>query len=54
VNKSGRMGFRVNPRDKKKWEEAAHASGLSLSQWVEAWLNRGSLEYERLKKLRNP
>lgn len=47
MKKIERLGMRVSPDDKKQWEKAATASGLSLSAWVEKTLNSQANRTER-------
>lgn len=47
MKKIERLGMRVDPEDKKKWERAALASGQSLSTWIEKTLNAQVKKAER-------
>lgn len=47
MKKIERLGMRVNPDDKKKWEKAALVKGQSLSTWIEKTLNDHVAKTER-------
>jgi predicted HicB family RNase H-like nuclease len=47
MKKIERLGMRVNPEDKKRWETIAIADGLSLSAWVEKTLNAQAAKANR-------
>lgn len=40
MDRIDRLGMRVRTRDKERWREAAAKSGMSMSAWIEANLNR--------------
>jgi predicted HicB family RNase H-like nuclease len=50
MKKIERLGMRVNPEDKKRWEKAAIANGLSLSAWIEKVLNAQAIKQERAER----
>ncbi len=39
MNRNERLGMRVKAEDKKQWQAAAEAEGMSLSAWIEKVLN---------------
>lgn len=40
--KTGRIGIRVEPSDKERYERAAAKSDLSLTEWIKARLDRAA------------
>lgn len=40
MDRTDRLGLRVNPQDKKRWKEAAAKVDMSMSAWIEINLNR--------------
>lgn len=54
MKKSGRIGLRVAPEDKQKWEREAAMSGMSLSAWIEMWVNWGIEVTEKIESTRQP
>jgi len=50
MRKSERLGMRVEPSDKERWERLAAKSGMSLSEWITMWANWAADLEERLDK----
>lgn len=49
MKKSARIGMRVEPEIKHEWEACAAAAGMTLSQWINDWLQFGAT-YDTIKK----
>lgn len=49
MKKSSRLGMRINPAKKVKWEEAAAERGVSLSTYIESCVDAYVRKQQRVR-----